>query len=141
MNILVVENDPLHQKLAHYILSSAGHTVSEASGTEEALVSIKVKQPQMILLDLHMSGMPTLDFVRILKSDPYTQDIIIVALTALPEYFTKKDFMSAGCEGYIRKPMDTRKLSAQLITIFDQFSARLYKDIPVVGVARMWQKT
>jgi CheY-like chemotaxis protein len=110
MNILVVEDNPSHLKLAHLVLSSAGHKVSEAEAAEQAFNSIKQDKPQVILLDLELPGMDGLTLVRKLKADPETRDIHVIVATSYPDRFTKKDALTAGCEAYLVKPINTRTL-------------------------------
>jgi len=114
MKILVIEDDPSHRKLAHHVLDAAGYNVNGAEAAENAIALIMADKPQLILLDLELPGMDGLTLVRKLKTDPETCDIHIVAVTSYPERFPKSILLEAGCEAYIQKPIDTRKLPEQL---------------------------
>jgi CheY-like chemotaxis protein len=59
--------------------------------------------------------MDGLALTRRLKQDPATKHIPIVAITAAPETFSKSAALAAGCDAYIVKPVDTRKLNAQVM--------------------------
>jgi CheY-like chemotaxis protein len=117
MKILVIEDHPMQLKLAHHVLSEAGHEVSDAEAAEQALTAIKANRPQLILLDLILPGMDGLTLVRKLKADADTRDIHIVAITSYPEECPKAAAMAAGCDAYLVKPVDTRKLPGQLTAI------------------------
>ena len=119
MNILVVEDNVAHLKLAHLVLSAAGHRVNDALMAEQALSSIKKDRPQVILMDLNLPGMDGLALVRKLKSEPKTQDINIVAITSYPDRFEKIEALAAGCDGYILKPISTRTLPQQLEAVVE----------------------
>jgi two-component system, cell cycle response regulator len=110
INILVIEDDPTHLKLAKVVLSAAGHKVRDADAAERAFDAIKQERPDVILLDLVLPAMDGLTLVRKLKADPETSAISVVAVTSYPERFTMKDALAAGCEAYLVKPIDTRKL-------------------------------
>lgn len=110
MNILVIEDNPSHLKLAHLVLSAAGHTVNNAEAAEQAVQTIKQDKPQVILLDLELPGMDGLTLVRMLKADPETRDIHIVAVTSFPERWSKTAALEAGCNAYLTKPINTRTL-------------------------------
>ena len=110
MNILVIEDNPSHLKLAHLVLSAAGHKVSDAEAAEQAFASIKQEKPQVILLDLELPGMDGLTLVRKLKADPETRDIHVVAVTAYPDRYKKSDAIASGCDAYLLKPISTRAL-------------------------------
>ena len=116
MKILVVEDHVTQLKLANHVLSASGHNVNSAANAEQAFVSIKADRPTVILLDLTLPGMDGLTLVRKLKADAETREIHIVAVTSYPEKYSKGDALAAGCDAYLVKPVDTRKLSDQLIT-------------------------
>jgi CheY-like chemotaxis protein len=110
MNILVIEDNPLHLKLAYLVLSLAGHTVSKAETAEEALAKIKLDNPQVILLDLGLPGIDGLTLVRKLKADPATCQIHVVVVTSYADRFKKAETIEAGCDAYLVKPINTRTL-------------------------------
>jgi CheY-like chemotaxis protein len=114
MNILVIEDNPSHLKLAHHVLSAAGYHVNDAEAADQALAAIKADKPQLILMDLELPGMDGLTLVRKIKADPETADIQIVAVTSYPERFPRAEVLAAGCVAYISKPINTRTLPAQL---------------------------
>jgi two-component system cell cycle response regulator len=117
MKILVIEDHPAQLKLAHHVLSAAGHDVSDAGAAEQAFTAIKMDRPQLILLDLVLPGIDGLTLVRRLKADSETRDIHVVAVTSYPEEYPKEAALAAGCDGYFLKPLNTRELSGQLTTV------------------------
>jgi CheY-like chemotaxis protein len=84
-------------------------------GSNPGGIEIKARQPEVILLDLKLPGMDGLALARRLKQDPATKHIPIVAITAAPETFSQSAALAAGCDAYIVKPVDTRKLNAQVM--------------------------
>ena len=86
----------------------------EKGTAEQAMEEIKVRKPELILLDLQLPGMGGLELARRLKSDPEMKLIPIVAITAEIETFSRKEALEAGCDAYLVKPVDTRKLSDQV---------------------------
>jgi len=114
MKILVVEDEPASLKLAHLVLAAEGYEVTEATAAEKAIEKILVSEPQAILLDLELPGIDGLTLAHHLKRDPKTQHIAIIAITAFPETYTRDAALAAGCDGYIVKPINTRKLPQQV---------------------------
>jgi two-component system, cell cycle response regulator len=110
LKILVIEDSTSDLKLAQHVLISAGHEVSGAEAVEEALQAVKRDKPQIILLDLLLPGTDGLVLARKLKSDPATRDILIVAVTSSPEGFPRAEVLAAGCDAYLVKPINTRRL-------------------------------
>jgi two-component system cell cycle response regulator len=114
LNILIIEDNPSHLKLAHHVLSAAGYNVNDAEAAEQAVAAIKSDKPELILVDLELPGMDGLTLIKKLKADPETRGIHIVAVTSYPEHYPKQVLLAAGCEAYITKPINTRTLPDQL---------------------------
>lgn len=117
MNILIVEDDPTDMKLLSAVLKSSDHRVLEKASAEQAFEEIKARHPEVILLDLQLPDMDGLTLARLLKQNPATSHIPIIAMTAAREKFSKEEALKAGCDAYIVKPVDTRKLSEQIVSI------------------------
>ena len=114
MKILVVDDNPLHLKLARVVLDAAGHDVNGASAAEQVVDAINVERPDLILLDLDLPGVDGLSLARQLKGNADTASIHVVAVTAYPEKYPRSVALRAGCEGFIVKPINTRELPQQL---------------------------
>jgi len=114
MKILVVEDEPASLKLAHLVLAAGGYEVANANAADKAIEEILRSEPEAILLDLELPGIHGLTLAHNLKRDPKTRHIAIIAITAFPERYSREQAMEAGCDGYIVKPINTRKLPQQV---------------------------
>jgi two-component system cell cycle response regulator DivK len=103
--ILVVEDNATNLKLAVLLLETAGHTVISAADAEVGLTMARDEQPELILMDIQLPGMDGLEATALLKKDPVTQHIPVIALTALAMKGDEERIRAAGCDGYIAKPM------------------------------------
>jgi two-component system, cell cycle response regulator DivK len=110
--ILIVDDNPLNMKLVNVLLAGEGYRVRTAADAEEALAVLQECHPQMILMDIQLPGIDGLELTRRLKADPSTRDITILGLTAYAMKGDEERIRSAGCDGYIPKPIDTRALPA-----------------------------
>lgn len=110
--ILVVDDNALNSKLTKLLLTGHGYEVETAGNAAEALESIARARPQLILMDLQLPGMDGFELTRRLKQDPATKCIRVVALTAYAMKGDEQRAADAGCDGYISKPIDTRRLPA-----------------------------
>jgi len=108
--ILIVDDNATNMKLVRILLASEGYDVRTAADAEEALNVLKEFYPRLILMDVQLPGIDGLELTRRLKSDPATQDIMILGLTAYAMKGDKERIIAAGCDGYIPKPIDTRTL-------------------------------
>lgn len=116
--ILIVEDNASNLKLARFCLEKEGHSILTAEDAEEGLSILKETKPDMILMDLQLPGMDGLQLTSLLKKNPETKDIIIVALTAYAMQGDELTAISAGCDGYISKPFDTRTLGETVNSFF-----------------------
>lgn len=110
-SILIVDDNPANMKLVRVLLSAEGYNVRTALDAKEALAELKTSKPNLILMDIQLPGMDGLELTRKVKSDPATQDIKIVGLTAYAMRGDQERILAAGCDGYIPKPIDTRTLA------------------------------
>lgn len=110
--VLIVDDAPANLKLTRLVLSDAGYDVCTAKDAEEALKLVKDFRPRAVLTDLRLQGMDGLELVRTLRTDPATHDMIILAVTASALRSDERKATEAGCDGFIVKPYDTRKLPA-----------------------------
>jgi CheY-like chemotaxis protein len=108
--ILVVEDNALNLELTADILAAAGYVVLRAENAERGMMLAREERPALILMDVRLPGMDGLRAAELLKGEVETREIPIVALTAHAMKGDEDKALSAGCEGYITKPIDTRAL-------------------------------
>jgi two-component system, cell cycle response regulator DivK len=121
--ILVVEDNPANMKLTTLLLHSAGHAVLSAVDAETALRLARGEQPDLILMDIQLPGMDGLTATTILKGDPATACIPVVALSALAMKADEERSQTAGCDAYIAKPLRYRGLYAVLERLLESHPA------------------
>ena len=106
--ILIVEDDPKNLKLIRDLLQIRGYTTLEATDGKQGVDMARAKMPDLILMDIQMPLMDGFEAISILKADPVTKSIPIIALTAFAMQGDREKCMEAGCNDYITKPLDTR---------------------------------
>jgi CheY-like chemotaxis protein len=112
--ILIVEDNEANQLLARAVLELEGYEVALAGSADEALQQIDNQTPDLILMDVQLPGQDGLSLTRQLKSDPKTEAVPVVALTAHAMHGDRELALEAGCAGYIAKPIDTRTFGAEV---------------------------
>jgi len=103
--ILVIEDNPANMKLASLLLTNVGHNVLCAVDAESGLVMARNDQPDLILMDIQLPGMDGLAATALLKKDPATVAIPVIALTAMAMKDDQEKTRVAGCDAYIAKPL------------------------------------
>ncbi len=112
--ILLVEDNHMNSRLTEFVLERDGYAVEIVTTGEDALVAARENKPDLILMDIQLPGMDGLEATRILKQDPQTASVPIVAITAHAMRGDEERIIAAGCEGYIPKPINTWKLGETL---------------------------
>lgn len=101
--ILLIEDNPSHARLAILLLEHAGHSPWNALNAELGLDLARQRQPALILMDLDLPGSGGLETLRVLKTDPATAAIPVLA-TSVHSATHPHEAHSAGATGFIAKP-------------------------------------
>ena len=115
--ILVADDNMHNRRLLKDLLEFSGHLVYEAEDGEAAIALAKLYTPDLILMDLQMPKMDGFKALSMLKQDKLTQSIKVLAVTS---YAMKGDIervMSAGFDGYLAKPVNTRAFVSLISSI------------------------
>ena len=112
--ILIVDDTPANLKLLSQILTVNGYNVRVAVNGAQALTSIDMAQPDLILLDIKMPGMNGFEVCQQLKANPKTQDIPVIFISALDDLQDKLDGFNAGGLDYISKPFQIEEVLARV---------------------------
>lgn len=114
--VLVIDDNHDILNLLLKLLKMAGFKVLIAQEGEEGIKVAKRALPDLILLDLIMPGMDGLEVCQHLKSQPDTQEIPIILMTALTETVNKVKGLELGAVDYITKPFQHQELLARINT-------------------------
>jgi CheY-like chemotaxis protein len=109
-----VDDNPTNLKLASHVLEAEGYTIDLATDAEQAQELLLHMTPDLILMDIALPGMDGLALTRKLKTDEKLKHVPIVAMTAFAMKGDDRKALEAGCDGYITKPIDTRKFPLQV---------------------------
>ncbi|MDT7602840.1 MAG: hypothetical protein QOF61_837, partial [Acidobacteriota bacterium] len=110
ISVLVVDDDPLLRKLVTDQLSRSGFDATPASSGEEALVSLRATDYDVVLMDIRMNGMTGLDTLReIRKFDDAPEVVMLTADTSLG---TGLEAMRLGAYDYLTKPSTLDEMEA-----------------------------
>ena len=108
--ILIVEDNENNRCLFRDILTFHGYEVLVAADGQEGVVLARELVPDLILMDIQMPGMDGMTACGILKGNPATSRLKIIALTSFAMQGDQEKFLAAGFDGYLSKPINTREL-------------------------------
>jgi len=109
--ILVVDDEANIRRFLSHELKKRGYAVLQASGGSEAIELARKHHPDLITLDVLMSGMSGFDATAVLKSDPYTKDIPILIVSVIED---KKRAYQMGVNEYLTKPFKIEALMEKI---------------------------
>jgi two-component system, OmpR family, alkaline phosphatase synthesis response regulator PhoP len=115
--ILVVDDEEDLLELIRYNLTKEGYRVECAASGEQAIQEARASVPDLIVLDLLLPNVDGLDVCKHLKSDPKTQHVPIVMLTAKSEEADVVTGLELGADDYITKPFSPRVLLARIRSV------------------------
>jgi two-component system, cell cycle response regulator DivK len=105
--VLIVDDNDRNRKLARDVLRVARFRTLEAGTAAEGIALASEHLPDVILMDLRLPDLDGMEAVRMLRAEPRTSRIPVVAVTALPLDARDDWVFEAGFAGYIVKPIDT----------------------------------
>lgn len=115
--ILYIEDNRDNRMLVRRILLASDYDfdVDEADNAATGIEMARQNRPDLILMDLSMPEMDGLTATRRIRGMEELRDVVIVALTANAMESDKEKTLEAGCDGYIRKPIDVDRLPEEII--------------------------
>jgi two-component system alkaline phosphatase synthesis response regulator PhoP/two-component system response regulator VicR len=108
--ILVVDDEPQVARLVEINLTRAGYTVKIAVNGEEALAQIAAERPDLVVMDVMMPRMDGFEALRRLKTDPKTEDLRVIMLTARSQDEDVFEGYGRGAHWYLPKPFEPEEL-------------------------------
>jgi CheY-like chemotaxis protein len=123
--ILAVDDNPTNLKLIASLLEFEGYTVLRAEDAEKAQEVVARTLPDLVLMDIGLPGMDGLALTRLLKADERTRRVPVIALTSFAMKGDDQKAKDAGCDAYISKPIDTRKLPLQVAQWLEKTAQRI----------------
>lgn len=112
--ILLVEDNEDNLRIYSTILTYSGYRVLEATDGEAGLMAARESQPDLILMDVSIPKIDGWEVTRMLKEDPSTANIPVIALTAHALATDRERAQRIGFDGYISKPAEPRFVLAEV---------------------------
>ncbi len=108
--LLLVEDDLYSSETLKFALEAKGHEVVLATNGKDALNLVRVKHPQLIILDIMLPKMDGYHFCRLVKFDARFKDIPVIIVSSKIQEADKKLGIACGGNEYVTKPYDINNL-------------------------------
>jgi len=112
--VLLVEDNEDNRIIYATALRYAGYDVIEAVTGTEGVYEARTRLPDLVLMDISVPELDGWEATAILKADPTTKHIPIIAVTAHALPGDRERSMAAGCDGYLAKPIPPATLLAEV---------------------------
>ena len=110
--ILIVEDEPIINDLLAVVLETEGHTLLRALDGKAGIGLTRYERPDLVLMDLRLPTVDGAAAIRILKADPLTSEIPIIAVSASVNLRAEADELPV--DAVVSKPFDVDDLLAEV---------------------------
>ncbi|MEO8178036.1 MAG: response regulator [Deltaproteobacteria bacterium] len=112
--ILIVDDDSLSRRLLEAMLEPEGFEILLASSGAEGLAMLAEQAPDLMLLDIRMSGLDGCELVRRVKASPTLRSIPVIIVTVLGDRTSRLRALDSGAEDFLTKPVDCAELCTRV---------------------------
>ncbi len=113
-DILIVEDNPVNQKLIAFLLARAQYTYELAENGSVALTRLDQATFRLVLMDMMMPVMNGYDAIKAIRANPRHQHLPIIALTANAMKGEDEKCRQIGCDDYIAKPYSKEQILSSI---------------------------
>ena len=106
--ILIVEDNEKNRRLVRDVLQFKGYETIETETGEEGVELARSRQPALVLMDIQLPGMDGITALKLLREDPATRAIRVMAVTASAMTQDRQTILAAGFDGYQSKPINVK---------------------------------
>lgn len=114
ITVLIIEDNEQNRYLLTFLLEQNGFRVVSAVDGASALELVPALMPDIILLDIQLPGMDGYEVAAALRAMAQIRDTPIVAVTSYAMVGDRERALSAGCSGYLEKPIDPETFVAEV---------------------------
>ncbi len=121
--ILIVDDDPHALRLLSYAFACEGYEIVTATNGAEALATLSVQRPDLVLLDVMMPDMSGLEVCQRIRASRATARLPILMLSARGQVSDRVSGLKSGADDYVPKPADTDELLARAAALLARAEA------------------
>src|SRR6266850_7619213 len=123
--ILIADDNPQGVELLEAYLAGTDYEIQTAADGEETLRKVKEWQPDLILLDIMMPKISGFEVCKRIKTNPATNDTVVLMVTALDQPSDIDRAVEAGTNDFLTKPINKTEL---LLRVRAALQSRRYKE-------------
>jgi two-component system, cell cycle response regulator DivK len=112
--ILIVEDNEKNMKLVRDILRHQGHTTIEARTGEEGVQLAITRSPDLVLMDIHLSGIDGIEALRRIRAQPSLGAVPVIAVSASVMPTDQRHIVGSGFDAFVSKPISLKPFVAMV---------------------------
>ena len=117
--VLIVEDNENNMELISFIIEASGNeTIQAVNGLTGVEMALNEK-PDYVILDIQLPDIDGLEVLKRIRANENGTSVPIIAMTSYAMAGDKERMISAGCNGYIEKPIDPERVISQIQKILD----------------------
>ncbi len=106
--ILIVEDNEKNRRLVRDVLQFKGYQTIETETGEEGVELARTRRPALVLMDIQLPGIDGITALKLLRQDPATRGIRVMAVTASAMTQDRQTILAAGFDAYQSKPINVK---------------------------------
>ena len=106
--ILIVEDNEKNRRLVRDVLQFKGYQTIETETGEEGVELARTRRPALVLMDIQLPGIDGITALKLLREDPATRAIRVMAVTASAMTQDRQTILAAGFDAYQSKPINVK---------------------------------
>ena len=118
--VLIVEDNEKNLKLVRDVLQVKGYATLEAGTAEDGIGIATERVPDLILMDIQLPGMNGIEALKVLRGNPATAAIPVIAVTASVMQQDRNQITEAGFDAYIGKPLNLKEFLEAVKTMLER---------------------
>lgn len=118
-HILIVDDDFGIRTLLEFYLGRYYKVTSKSNGLEAMMWLENGNTPDLIIVDINMPEIGGYEFLKLVRSSGFFQDIPVIILTGLDDEDVKQKCLQQGSNGFVTKPFNPNRLLSHISTILD----------------------
>jgi two-component system cell cycle response regulator DivK len=122
--ILIVDDDANSRILLRDMLELSGYSTCDTDTAEEGVRVAGEKRPALVLMDVQLPGMSGIEALNLLRAQPGTAHIPVIAVTASIMNNQEREIIEAGFDGFERKPISVARLLQTVRAVLERNARR-----------------
>jgi len=122
--VLLIEDNEANRDMLSRRLARRGYQISIATDGRQGIATAQAEQPDLILMDMNLPEIDGWEATRLLKSQPTTRHIPVIALTAHAMVSDRQRALEVGCDDYDTKPVELSRLLSKIAALIEREAQR-----------------